>query len=57
MMTLATLRGWAGARLAKRLPVRWVRWLTMGTDPVISMVFLCARVKGPKFAQPTPEQF
>jgi uncharacterized membrane protein YfcA len=39
MMALATLGGWAGARLAKRLPVRWVRWLVMGTGLVMSMVF------------------
>jgi hypothetical protein len=39
MMALATLGGWAGARLAKRLPVRWVRWLVIGTGLVMSVVF------------------
>ena len=39
MMALATAGGWAGARLAKRLPVRWVRWLVIGTGLVMSVVF------------------
>ena len=39
MMALATAGGWAGARLAKRLPVRWVRWLVMLTGLVMSGVF------------------
>jgi uncharacterized membrane protein YfcA len=39
MMALATIGGWAGARLAKRLPVRWVRWLVIGTGLVMSVVF------------------
>eukprot|EP01030_Chromulinospumella_sphaerica_P007191 gene7191-7033_t len=39
MMALATLGGWAGARLAKRLPVQWVRWLVIGTGLVMSAVF------------------
>lgn len=39
MMALATLGGWAGARLAKRLPVLGVRWLVIGTGLVMSAVF------------------
>lgn len=39
MMALATAGGWAGARLAQRLPVRWVRWLVIGTGLVMSVVF------------------
>jgi uncharacterized membrane protein YfcA len=39
MMVLATVGGWAGARLAKRLPVGWVRWLVIGTGLVMSLVF------------------
>ncbi|PUE11524.1 hypothetical protein B9Z51_04355 [Limnohabitans sp. T6-5] len=39
MMTLATAGGWLGARLAKRLPVRWVRWLVISTGLVMSAVF------------------
>lgn len=39
MMVLATAGGWAGARLAKRLPVHWVRWLVIGTGLLMSAVF------------------
>jgi uncharacterized membrane protein YfcA len=39
MMMLATCGGWAGARLAKRLPSRWVRWLVIGTGLLMSAVF------------------
>jgi len=39
MMGLATLGGWSGARLAKRLPARWVRWLVIATGLVMSAVF------------------
>lgn len=39
MMVLATAGGWAGARLAKRLPVLWVRWLVIGTGLSMSAVF------------------
>jgi uncharacterized membrane protein YfcA len=39
MMALATLGGWLGAKLAKRLPVQWVRWLVIGTGLVMSAVF------------------
>ena len=39
MMALATAGGWVGARLAKRLPVRWVRWLVIATGLVMSAVF------------------
>jgi uncharacterized membrane protein YfcA len=39
MMALATAGGWVGARWAKRLPVRWVRWLVIGTGVVMSGVF------------------
>lgn len=39
MMALATLGGWSGARLAKRLPARWVRWLVIATGLVMSTVF------------------
>lgn len=39
MMALATAGGWVGARWAKRLPVRWVRWLVIGTGLVMSGVF------------------
>ena len=39
MMALATAGGWSGARLAKRLPARWVRWLVITTGLVMSAVF------------------
>ncbi len=39
MMLLATCGGLAGARLAKRLPSRWVRWLVIGTGLLMSAVF------------------
>lgn len=39
MMVLATLGGWAGARLAKRLPIQWVRWLVIATGLAMSVVF------------------
>lgn len=39
MMALATDGDWASVRLAKRLPVRWVRWLVMGTGLLLSVVF------------------
>jgi uncharacterized membrane protein YfcA len=39
MMGLATAGGWVGARWTKRLPVRWVRWLVIGTGLVMSGVF------------------
>jgi uncharacterized protein len=39
MMVLATAGGWVGARLAKRLPVRWVRWMVIATGLVMSAVF------------------
>ena len=39
MMVLATAGGWVGARLAKRLPVQWVRWLVIATGLVMSAVF------------------
>jgi uncharacterized membrane protein YfcA len=39
MMALATLGGWLGAKLAKRLPVQWVRWLVIATGLVMSVVF------------------
>ena len=39
MMVLATAGGWVGARLAKRLPVRWVRWLVIATGLLMSAVF------------------
>jgi len=39
MMTLATVGGWLGARLAKSLPVRGVRWLVISTGLVMSAVF------------------
>lgn len=39
MMFWATLGGWAGARLARRLPARWVRLLVIGTGLVMSAVF------------------
>jgi uncharacterized protein len=39
MMVWATAGGWVGARVAKRLPVRWVRWLVIGTGLVMSAVF------------------
>lgn len=39
MMVSATAGGWVGARLAKRLPVRWVRWLVIATGLVMSAVF------------------
>jgi uncharacterized protein len=39
MMLLATTGGWAGARLAKRLPAQWVRGLVIGTGLLMSAVF------------------
>lgn len=39
MMLWATAGGWAGAHLARRLPVRWVRWLVIATGLVMSGVF------------------
>ena len=39
MMVGATLGGWAGARLARRLPVKWVRALVIATGLVMSAVF------------------
>jgi uncharacterized protein len=39
MMLWATTGGWAGAHLARRLPVRWVRWLVIATGLVMSAVF------------------
>ena len=39
MMVLATAGGWVGARLAKRLPVQWVRWLVIATGLLMSVVF------------------
>lgn len=39
MMALATAGGWVGARWAKRLPARGVRWLVMGTGLIMSGVF------------------
>ena len=39
MMVLATAGGWAGARLAKRLPGAWVRRLVIVTGLVMSAVF------------------
>jgi hypothetical protein len=39
MMVLATAGGWVGARLAKRLPVQWVRWLVIATGLLMSIVF------------------
>lgn len=39
MMVAATAGGFAGARLARRLPVAWVRALVIGTGLVMSAVF------------------
>ncbi len=39
MMLWATAGGWAGAHLARRLPVRWVRLLVIATGLVMSGVF------------------
>lgn len=39
MMVLATAGGWAGARLAKRLPGAWVRRLVIVTGLLMSAVF------------------
>ncbi|MEN9889129.1 MAG: hypothetical protein RL559_1166 [Pseudomonadota bacterium] len=39
MMLWATAGGWAGARLARRLPVAWVRSLVIATGLVMSAVF------------------
>jgi uncharacterized membrane protein YfcA len=39
MMVLATLGGWLGARLAKRLPTRWVRGMVISTGLIMSLVF------------------
>ncbi len=39
MMLWATAGGWAGAHLARRLPVQWVRALVIATGLVMSAVF------------------
>ena len=39
MMLWATAGGWAGARLARRLPAKWVRALVIGTGLAMSAVF------------------
>jgi uncharacterized membrane protein YfcA len=39
MMALATAGGWSGARLAQRLPTRWIRVLVIVTGLVMSGVF------------------
>ena len=39
MMLWATAGGWAGAHVAKRLPVAWVRTLVIATGLVMSVVF------------------
>lgn len=39
MMLWATVGGWAGARLARRLSAQWVRALVIGTGLVMSGVF------------------
>ena len=39
MMVWATLGGWLGARLARRLPTAWVRHLVIATGLVMSAVF------------------
>ncbi|MFM8863972.1 MAG: sulfite exporter TauE/SafE family protein [Limnohabitans sp.] len=39
MMLWATAGGWAGARLARRLPTPWVRMLVIATGLVMSAVF------------------
>jgi uncharacterized membrane protein YfcA len=39
MMVWATLGGWLGARLARRLPAAWVRRLVIATGLVMSTVF------------------
>lgn len=39
MMLWATAGGWVGARLARRLPTAWVRWLVIATGVVMSAVF------------------
>jgi uncharacterized membrane protein YfcA len=39
MMVWATAGGWAGARLARRLPVQWVRTLVILTGLAMSAVF------------------
>ena len=43
MMVWATGGGWAGAHLARRLPVRWVRLLVIATGLVMSAVFFSRR--------------
>lgn len=39
MMSLATVGGWAGARLAKRMPAQKVRWLVIAAGLTMSGVF------------------
>ena len=39
MMVFATLGGWAGARLARRLPMRVVRAIVILTGLVMSLLF------------------
>ena len=39
MMVWATLGGWAGARLAKRLPMAWVRAIVIVTGVVMTALF------------------
>ncbi len=39
MMGMATAGGWIGARVAKNMPVNWIRWGVIGTGLVMSGVF------------------
>ena len=39
MMAAATAGGYAGARLARRLPVAWVRWGVIATGLAMSVIF------------------
>lgn len=39
MMVTATLGGYLGARLARRLPAIWVRWLVVGVGALMTLAF------------------
>lgn len=42
MMAAATLGGYAGARLSRRVPVRWLRWGIVFVGLAMSAAFFCA---------------
>ena len=39
MMVCATIGGFSGAKLAKRMPIQWVRTVVIATGVVMTLVF------------------